>query len=375
MPVLQIWETVEDCSTDIQLNQFVLDVDALGEDARSVISLNQYNLSIDAVTSAETQAEYSQTEMLKTDVLLNMEVREDLSATVALRGEYRESLKSGISLSIAGIEDWFADDSFSGAFDDLGVGLSLDIADVYRDLSVALSLNKPVPTFKPVFVQKPSGSYSLVASVNGASSSTQKIRAFNISPNKNWYVKIVENQARTGVYVHLYSSYSDAANETNGMAEGFVSFGTDVEVELEATGILDTNDSELWGLYNPDFDWHVVITASTVASHAATIYLVKKFYDLDEIRHPIYENPSLITSRATAEIDAHTYATINSTLLVADHQPTFNAGEIVQHTSSRLGTVSRQQIRSNRIIGGVDQNGESYLQNELMVTQYQGLSR
>ncbi len=190
------------------------------------------------------------------------------------------------------------------------------------------------------------------------------INNWNINPNRLWYVRIEDV---SGVLtIGLYLTQADAGASTNCQAVyTAAAFGSDLEITLEE----EAGASVAISLHQETDEWHLVVSGS--ADDDTKIFQIKSFIDLDDIQHPIYRNPLLVTRRATAEINAHTHVDIERHLDMAIHLPTLEPGEIVSITSDRRGlSADLCQVREHLITGTPDR-----LTSRLLVTKYQAIKR
>lgn len=361
MPVLHLWNETDLCIPDIAIVQNTLSVYAVCEDAQVDCTIHQQVLSIDAETSAITEQENQFSDQISTPLSLIVPELHNIPLQTMFSISYQENIALELDISLEGTDIWTG-----GAFEGVGIPLLIDTGDDFENISIPISLIKAVPDFRVVSVQKPS---SLFSHLQGSSS--MKVDAWNVSPNIDWYVKI--SDSGSDLLVQLFLSLSDATAGINIQAYGSASYGTQQEVELTADAVLTGDNQDEWGLYNPEFEWHLLVSGNSGLTTG--IVKVKMAAEMDEIRHPIYENIDLITSRGTAEINHHTYAIIHLRLFVASHAPTLKVGQIIKLTSTRLGTANMYQILSNTIKAGVNNSGEAFLYNELSVTEYKGLTR
>ena len=190
------------------------------------------------------------------------------------------------------------------------------------------------------------------------------INNWNINPNRLWYVRIEDV---SGVLtIGLYLTQADAAANTNPQA-GYaaITFGANIEITLEA----EPAASVAISLHQETDDWHLMVSGST--GDDTKIFQIKSFIDLDDIQHPIYRNPLLVTRRATAEINTHTHVDIERHLDLGVHLPTLEPGEIVSITSDRRGLSGDLcQVKEHLITGTPDR-----LTSRLVATKYQAIKR
>lgn len=194
------------------------------------------------------------------------------------------------------------------------------------------------------------------------------ITAWNLDPNRLWFVRLED--AGAGIRAEIYLTQADAEAETGLQASGTSSgYGSDLQVTLENDPAFTVPIS----LFQSIYTWHLKVSGALL--DPVTIYRVKEFVDLDEISHSIYRNEELITSRARAEIDAHTHALIRKEVDLGSHIPTLEPGEIVQLASARRGKTERLQVMEHRISGEVSEGGEMRLTSAIAVAGYLALKR
>ena len=169
------------------------------------------------------------------------------------------------------------------------------------------------------------------------------IANWNIAENIVWYVRLADSGS--GISVKLYLSQADAEAQTNMQASGSCGYGSNKDVTL-------TNESgatEPVSLFRDDYGWHLMVSGTS--GDSTKIFKVKEFVNLEEISHAIYRNSSLITARATAEINAHTHAAIVRQISLGTHLPSLEAGDIARLTSTRRGLDDYGQIFEHTITG------------------------
>ncbi len=171
------------------------------------------------------------------------------------------------------------------------------------------------------------------------------ISNWNLDPNREWFVRL--NWADPVVSVELYLTQADAQNQTGRQASGSAAPGGDVAVILTA----DPGGPEI-SFFQETEAWHLKISGQ--AGDPTAILRVRAFVDLDDITHPIYRNPLLITRRAAAGIDAHTHVELLRTLELAAHYPDAEPGQVVGLSSARRGLDVLCQVRDFTITGDPD---------------------
>ncbi len=176
---------------------------------------------------------------------------------------------------------------------------------------------------------------------------TFSIINWNIDENITWFARLEDTGS--AILFELYLTQADAEAQSNLQASG-VSSGYGVELEI-------TLDNESGAtvpvtLFQGEYEWHVVVAGQN--GDPAKIYKIKAFVELDEISHAIYRNSTLITSRATAEINAHTHAAIIREISLGVHLPELEVGQIAGINSTRRGINDLSQVIDIQITGTPD---------------------
>lgn len=194
------------------------------------------------------------------------------------------------------------------------------------------------------------------------------IASWNINPNRVWWVRL--SDGGSGIRAELYLSQAEAEAQSGLQASGTsAGFGTAKPVVLSNEG----SATYQVGLFQDIYTWHLL--ASGAASDPVQIYRIKEFVDLDEINDPIYRNELLIATRAKAEVDAHTHATISKDVALGSHIPSLEPGDVVQLASARRGKTELLQVMEHRIAGEVSDSGEMSLTSSLIAAGYLVLRR
>ncbi len=196
------------------------------------------------------------------------------------------------------------------------------------------------------------------------------IHNWNVSPNRNWFVRMFDSGDDTGFTVELYLTAADAQNQTNRQASGKSDgYGTERPVILAN----DEGSTYPVSAFQAEYTWHLLV--SGLASDSIKIYKVREFVELPEISAAIYRSQDLIARRAAAEINAHTHARIIRTAELAVHLPDADIGQIAQITSTSRGIDALGQIDHMTIEGYVTETGESALINTVEAVEYLELTR
>lgn len=194
------------------------------------------------------------------------------------------------------------------------------------------------------------------------------IVASNLNPNRLWYVKL--SDAGTGIAVELFLTEADADAGTNRQAHGTsTGYGSSVEVVLNA----DPGATVEISTFQTGQTWHLKVGGA--GSDPTVVERMAEFVELDEISHPIYRNADLITTRATAEIDAHTHARLQKDIDLGSHLPTLEPGDILRLNSTRRGKNELLQVAEHRISAEVSEGGEMSLTSSVTAAGYIVLKR
>jgi hypothetical protein len=186
---------------------------------------------------------------------------------------------------------------------------------------------------------------------------------WNIAENRVWFVRL--SDTGSAVLVELYLTQTDAQARTNMQASGETTgYGSALEVTLtnEVGAIVPVT------LFQDEYAWHLIVDGQN--GDTTKIFKIKEFIEMDEISHAIYRNSSLITARATAEIDGHTHAAIIRDISLGTHLPEIEPGQILGVNSSRRGINDLSQITEITITGT-----QNSLVNAVETRKYIGLKR
>jgi hypothetical protein len=177
-----------------------------------------------------------------------------------------------------------------------------------------------------------------------------QIDNWNVAENNVWYVRLADSGA--GISVELYLTEAEAEAQANLQASG------------ESSGYGSTPVS----LFIEEYSWHLLVSGT--AEDETKIFKLREFIEMDEISHSIYRNSTLITARATAEIEAHTHSAIIRDVVLGIHLPEIEVGQIVRLDSDRRGVDDLSQVYEQRIIGSPNS-----LVSELETRKYLELKR
>ncbi len=195
-----------------------------------------------------------------------------------------------------------------------------------------------------------------------------EINSWNVNPNREWFVRL--SDAGSAIAAGLYLTQADALAQTKRQAHGVTAgFGTALPVTLANEPAAEAPVS----FFQPTYNWHLLVSGQD--GNTVRILRVREFVDLDEIEHPIYRNEALITSRASAEIDAHTHAKISKDISLGAHLPTMEPGDTVRIDSSRRGKDEVLQVIEHRILAESLDSGETRLTSSLTAASYLPLRR
>jgi len=170
---------------------------------------------------------------------------------------------------------------------------------------------------------------------------------WNIAENIIWFVRLADSGS--AVLAELYLTQADAQAQTNLQAGGeSAGYGSSLEVTLDNEEGAETPVS----LFRDEYSWHITLAGQN--GDETKIFEIKEFVEMDEISHSIYRNSSLITTRATAEINSHTHAAIMRNISLATHLPGIEPGDIAGVDSARLDIDDLSQIFEHQIVGTPD---------------------
>lgn len=191
---------------------------------------------------------------------------------------------------------------------------------------------------------------------------------WNINENRIWFIRL--SDTGNAISVELYLTKADAQAQANLQASGESSgYGSELEVSLANESDAATPVS----FFQDEYSWHLIVSGQN--GDPTKIFKIKEFVELDEISHAIYRNSTLITSRATAEIDAHTHAAIIREISLGVHLPELEVGQIGGIDSDRRGIDDLSQVTEMQIIGTINKSGEQSLTNEIETSKYIALKR
>lgn len=186
---------------------------------------------------------------------------------------------------------------------------------------------------------------------------------WNVDENSVWYVRLVDTGS--AVSVELYLTEADAEVQDNLQASGESDgYGSELEITLTNEDDAETPVSFL----QDEYDWHIVVAGQN--GDSTVIRKVNEFVELDEISHSIYRNSTLITSRATAEINVHTHAVIIRDISLGVHLPELEVGDITRLNSSRRGVYDLSQVVEHEIVGEINESGDQSLVSNIETRKY-----
>lgn len=166
---------------------------------------------------------------------------------------------------------------------------------------------------------------------------------WNVNPNRDWYVKL--SDAGTGVLVELFLTQASLQAGTSRQAYGTSSgYGSAVNVTLT----VDSGATVSVSLYQDRLTWHVQVLGA--AGYSTTSFLVKKFFEKQEIQHAAYVNGSLADSRALGEINYSTNIRKIYSLSLAQFVD-MSLGDVVAFDSDRIAAEKGQVEAFNLELG------------------------
>ena len=255
-------------------------------------------------------------------------------------------------------------------FVDISVLFETLLGESYENVSVIFSIVKESQSFKSYILQK---LYCVVSYPEGNFYYDVVLENWNVSPNKTWFVSVIgyaEDEYETGNLITLYDTLIDLQTHTNAVSYGYLNTDT-LEVVLIAADEYDEDPA----YYYQDLKYHLMLSG-VVEEGEEYQYKVKPLTDLDEIRHPIYNNSNIAFSRGEAELDLHTYAVLGRELVLGTHLPVLEPGDVVNLTSTRRGeTAKKSQILGETITGSISEDGTASLITSINVANYLELSR
>lgn len=227
----------------------------------------------------------------------------------------------------------------------------------FDDMPVMFSVIKQPQTFEAYILQK---TYSVTTELY-IKYCDLEIQDWNVSPNQTWYVMV------DGLSVYLYATQADLEADINVVASGTA------DPDTLKTVLFYASTLEAMNYYYQDWESHLTLSAYvTTGKH---YFKLKPMTDLSEIRHPIYNNASIVEMRGEAELNLHTYAVLKRELTLGTHIPEMEVGEIVYHSSTRRGLSRTSQILAQTISGASEGDGSCYLLNTITVANYMELKR
>jgi len=243
-------------------------------------------------------------------------------------------------------------------FEDIPLEFLVDIGAVFSDIPVIFSVILNPQAFVSYVLQKP----YLVISEVGPTYADLVLSNWNVKPNQTWFVHV------NSYTVTIYESEADMLAVSNAIAVGTADAST---LETILTYV-DEYEGDV-EFYYQDVAYHVSLSEVIAGDR---YFKIKPFTDLTEIRHPIYNNSSVILMRGQAELNLHTYTVLGREVILGSHIPEMEVGECVDLASTRRNVTSeKSQILSQTISGSVSENGEASLVNSIRVANYTELYR
>ena len=190
------------------------------------------------------------------------------------------------------------------------------------------------------------------------------ITDWNINPNRNWYVVISDTGSE--INVNLYTTQADAEADTNLVASGVGSYGTNSQIILvmEDAGTPDIS------LFNSDLDYHITVTG--ISGDTTKLLHIAPFVDLDEISDGIYQSTTLIQERALYEINLHTHSVKIRSIDLAGPYPAVCVGDVLGIQSDRMSLDVMSIVTETVITGTPDSLTMQAVTNEYVDMVYNG---
>ncbi len=193
------------------------------------------------------------------------------------------------------------------------------------------------------------------------------IDSWNVDPNRLWFLKL--SDSGSDIQCALYLTEADAEADTSPQAAGSCAYGSSMEIVLTA----DPGATVQISFFQGTQDFHFLVTGASGDPDA--IVRVAEFVELDEISHPIYRNADIITTRAKAEIDAHTHAVLSKDIALGSHLPTLEPGDVIRLNSTRRGKNELLQVVDHRLSAEISEGGEMRLTSSVTAATYLALKR
>jgi len=229
---------------------------------------------------------------------------------------------------------------------------------VFEDVPVIFSVILFTPSFTTYILQK----LYLVSTAVGTVYYDLVLENWNVKPNQTWFVHV------NSYTVTIYETEVDMLAVSNAIAVGTA----DADSLATVLTYVDEYEGDV-EFYYQDVPYHVSLSEVIAGDR---YFKIKPLTDLAEIRHPIYNNSSVILMRGQAELNLHTYTILGREVVLATHVPEMEVGECVDLTSTRRNVTSeKSQILSQNISGSVGENGEASLVNSICVANYTELYR
>jgi len=230
---------------------------------------------------------------------------------------------------------------------------------VFEDVPVLFSVILYTPSYTTFILQK----LYLVTSVVGTDHNNDWVlENWNVKPNQTWFVHV------NSYTVTIYESEADMLAVSNAIAVGTA----DADSLETVLTYVDEYEGDV-EFYYQDVPYHVSLSEVIVGDR---YFKIKPLTDLAEIRHPIYNNSSVILMRGQAELNLHTFTVLGRELVLGSHIPEMEAGECVDLTSTRRNvTAEKSQILSQTISGSIGEDGTASLVNSIKVATYMELYR
>jgi hypothetical protein len=243
-------------------------------------------------------------------------------------------------------------------FENVLVEFYIQRGDVFEDVHVIFSAILQTSSFTTYILQK----LYCVTSEVGTAHNDLELQNWNVKPNQTWFVHV------NNLTVTLYETEVDMLAVLNAIAVGTA----DADSLETVLTYVDEYEGD-FEFYYQDVAFHVSLSEVIAGDR---YFKIKPLTDLAEIRHPIYNNSTIILMRGQAELNLHTYTILGRELLLGSHIPEMEPGDVVDLTSTRRNVTSeKSQILGQTITGSISEDGTASLINSIKVANYTELYR
>jgi hypothetical protein len=243
-------------------------------------------------------------------------------------------------------------------FQNISVEFYVAIGSVFEDIPVIFSAVLQTSSFTTYVLQK----LYCVTSEIGAANGDLELQNWNVKPNQTWFVHV------NSLTVTLYETEVDMLAVLNAIAVGTA----DADSLETVLTYVDEYEGD-FEFYYQDVAYHMSLSEVIAGDR---YFKIKPLTDLAEIRHPIYNNSTIILMRGQAELNLHTYTILGRELLLGVHVPEMESGDVVDLTSTRRNVTSeKSQILGQTITGSISEDGTASLINSIKVANYTELYR